>query len=107
MFPAPLAVALPPHVLLALIALPPVLLAAGAWAVLRRRAIDRWVVSYVRAARTRRPPDPAKPVHLLLCIADHYEPQYGRVPADRAASRVEAWTSNYPRLFDRFRDADG
>lgn len=73
----------------------------------RRRALDRWLIPYlVRASwfsRRRR----GGPVHLLLCIADHYEPQWGGVDAETARRRVEAWVQDYPRLFGGFRDSDG
>lgn len=48
-----------------------------------------------------------RPIHVLLCIADHYEPQLGKPTPAVAAGRVESWVRNYPRLFERFRDADG
>ena len=75
--------------------------------VLRRRALDRWLPVYLRESSKRRPPAAGMPVHVLLCIADHYEPQHGKVDAARAAGRVEAWVDGYPRLFGRFRDSDG
>jgi len=95
----------------------------GIFAVLHRRGIDRWIGTYFRQSRQRQsrqrqpvatgrigtpvPEAQAKPVHLLLCIADHYEPQFGKPGAERAAARVQSWVQNYPRLFDRFRDCDG
>jgi hypothetical protein len=47
------------------------------------------------------------PVHVLICICDHYEPGHGNASAEQADHRVANWTQNYPRLFERFRDADG
>ena len=47
------------------------------------------------------------PVHLLLCIADHYEPQIGGVSAAHARARVERWVRDFPRQFGAFRDSDG
>jgi hypothetical protein len=87
-------------------------LAAAAVAVLavrelRRRSIDRWLATYLRESSRRRPPGPGAAVHVLLCVADHYEPQHGKADPARAAARVESWVTNYPRLFSRFRDADG
>ena len=107
-FPPPLAVsvALVTATVLAFL----VLMGAGALAlrhVLRVRDMDVWIVPYLRESRRRGAPPRGKPTHVLLCVADHYEPQHGKVDAARAAARVEAWVANYPRLFDRFRDADG
>ncbi len=62
-----------------------------AWALLRRRG--------------RRPA--GAPVHLLLCVADHYEPMRDGASPERADRRVAAWVHRYPRLFSRFRDSDG
>ena len=56
------------------------------------------------AARARRRDEP---VHLLLCVADHYEPQLGEAPPEVARARVERWVEDYPRLFGGFRDSDG
>src|SRR5690349_19321961 len=81
--------------------------AAGALRAARRRSVDRWLPTYVRETSRRRPPAPGSPVHVLLCVADHWEPQHGRVDAARAAARVQSWVANYPRLFARFRDSDG
>ena len=84
--------------------------AAAAWLCvreLRRRHRDKWLGVYVRESSKRRAPEPGRPVHVLLCVADHYEPQHGKVDPQRAAARVEAWVKNYPRLFGQFRDSDG
>ncbi|HZL34050.1 MAG TPA: hypothetical protein VFC78_01995 [Tepidisphaeraceae bacterium] len=67
----------------------------------------RWIRTYARQWRRRGNPPGHAPVHVLLCIADHYEPQLGKPTPQVAAARVESWVSNYPKLFDRFRDADG
>ena len=46
---------------------------------LRRRSLDRWLVPYILGAAKRRAPRSREEVHLLLCIADHYEPKNGNV----------------------------
>jgi hypothetical protein len=77
------------------------------WAAMRRRHIDRWIIPYLSQSTRRRSPRGGEAVHLLLCIADHYEPHNGGVDNLRADQRVEAWGREYPRLFSEFRDADG
>jgi hypothetical protein len=77
------------------------------WLVLKSRGLDRWIVSYAAQGRRRRAPRPGEVVHVLLCIADHYEPKWGGAAPEVARGRVEAWARDYPRLFDRFRDSDG
>jgi hypothetical protein len=74
---------------------------------LRRRGLTPWLGSYILQSGRRRAARAQRPRHLILAICDHYEPQHGKVPADRAMARVESWTTNYPKLFERFRDADG
>lgn len=81
--------------------------AALAWWQLRRRYVGRWLGTYMLQARKRRAPSPQAPIHLLLCIADHFEPAWGGAPALTARARVESWVNRYPELFARFRDADG
>ncbi|HYT94847.1 MAG TPA: hypothetical protein VEL76_39385, partial [Gemmataceae bacterium] len=45
--------------------------------------------------------------HLLLCIADHYEPNAGKVAPEVAQARVAHWVREYPRRLGHFRDSDG
>lgn len=76
------------------------------WAV-RQRNLDRWLVPYVMTTTRRRAPGSDQEIHVLLCIADHYEPDLGGVSADVARGRVETWVRDYPRQLGRFRDSDG
>jgi len=53
------------------------------------------------------------PVHLIFCLADHFEPAfdptsgYKRVPRPEQVRREEAWFREYPKVIDRLRDHDG
>jgi hypothetical protein len=81
---------------------------AGAfWYALHRRGLDRWLPSYLRDSARRRDPRPGDEVHLLLCIADHYEPKQFQPPPHLARARVERWVRDYPQQFARFHDSDG
>src|SRR5687768_3050101 len=82
-------------------------LALGARRVLRSRGLDRWLPEYIRHAGRRGAPRPGEPVHLLLCVADHFEPRHDATGPDAAHARVGRWAREYPRLFGGFRDADG
>src|SRR5262245_33324481 len=54
-----------------------------------------------------------QPVHLILALADHFEPSFSREhPAMHASReeqrrRVESWCRQYPDVVDAVRDTDG
>src|SRR2546421_11393646 len=86
------------------------LIALGiAWTMwqMRGRGLDRWLGGYLLPPRRRRAVRSGEAVHLLLCMADHFEPRWGGASDEVAAARVRRWVEEYPRLFGRFRDADG
>src|SRR5439155_7055829 len=64
-------------------------------------------IPYILQTRQRRCPQPAEDIHLLLCIADHYEPGWGQASAQLAQERVDRWVADYPRRLGGFRDSDG
>jgi hypothetical protein len=70
-------------------------------------AIGGWLADYLTTPGRRGAPAPDAPVHLLLCIADHFEPKFGNVTWRRQRERVRRWLNDYPRLFERFADSDG
>jgi hypothetical protein len=78
---------------------------------LRRRGLDRWLGSYVNQALRRAAcgwwTRPRAEVHLLLCIADHFEPHNGGADPERARARLDNWVREYPRLFGAVLDSDG
>jgi hypothetical protein len=90
-----------------LLAVPPFAAAAAGWWALRRRGMDRWLPSYLATGSRRGDPPPGRPVHLLLCVADHYEPHLGGATEEVARRRLGRWVDDYPRLFGGFRDSDG
>ncbi len=52
-------------------------------------------------------------VHLLIAIADHFEPAVSpeggakRVPRPEQERRLESWVREYPKVVDQWRDPDG
>ncbi|MFY9648087.1 MAG: hypothetical protein WAK29_23130, partial [Terriglobales bacterium] len=54
-----------------------------------------------------------EPVHLMIAMADHFEPAidlesgYKRVPRAEQERRLEWWNREYPKAVDRWRDHDG
>lgn len=61
--------------------------------------------SLLRARREARARQGA--LHVLLAVADHYEPLHGGASADVGRRRVAAWADRYPTLASAFVDADG
>ncbi len=74
---------------------------------LRSRGLENCFLPYLRDIPARTPIGRGEPVHVLLCIADHYEPKRGGASPEVASRRVESWIEAYPRLFSEFRDRDG
>lgn len=73
---------------------------------IRRHSLYPWLWTYIVETPKRRRPDSGLPVHLLLCIADHFEPNH-EASAEVGLARVERWLQEYPRLYGEFRDCDG
>ena len=46
-------------------------------------------------------------LRIFLCIADHYEPMHGKVPAWRQEERVRRWVEEYPKLAGGAADSRG
>lgn len=81
--------------------------AALFYRVLKKRGMHRWLGSYVVQTLRRRRPRADEPVHVILCIADHYEPKHGKPSPEIARRRVQTWLREYPRQLGGFRDSDG
>src|SRR5438552_3514830 len=74
---------------------------------LRARGLGRWIVPYALHSGRRRLPRRDEDVHMLLCIADHFEPKNGGASPLQAHRRLSRWLEEYPRQFGEFRDSDG
>jgi SAM-dependent methyltransferase len=72
----------------------------------------RWLPQYGWQRLVRQPPA-VKPVHLLIAVADHFEPSISPESPWRFAHRddqerrLERWCREYPKLAGPWRDADG
>jgi hypothetical protein len=71
------------------------------------RHMHRWLPAYLRTLPQRGLPRPDEDIHVLICVADHFEPKADGADATRALHRVETWMEAFPRQFSRFRDSDG
>ena len=71
----------------------------------------RWLPGYAWQRLTRRARD--GPVHLILAVADHFEPAIvpeggrARAPFDEQERRLDRWCREYPKLVDPWRDGEG
>jgi hypothetical protein len=77
-----------------------------AWQI-RRRHLDRWLPAYLKERQRFQPVRPDEEVHVILCIADHFEPKAGKASVATGRQRVATWVEQYPLQFGRFRDSDG
>lgn len=67
-----------------------------------------WFPSYIRSWIERRSRSrPRVPIDLLVCLADHFEPGCGNPGRDTERRRVSRWVTEYPRVVEPFKDADG
>jgi hypothetical protein len=77
----------------------------------QKLSYGRWLPSYAWQRLTR--PTPRGTLHLIVAVADHFEPaivtENGRSRAafSEQERRVEHWCSAYPRAVDRWRDQEG
>jgi hypothetical protein len=83
------------------------LIAAAAWRAIRRRNMHLWLASQLRQSFSRRGVKPGQPIDVFICIADHFEPNWGGADAATADARVEAWITQYPFALGCFKDSDG
>src|SRR5262245_24295362 len=81
-------------------------LAAATWQI-RRRHMERWLLAYFRERERFQPPKADEEIHVILCVADHYEPRAAKASDGVARRRVATWVERYPAQFGRFRDSDG
>jgi hypothetical protein len=71
----------------------------------------RWIPNYAWQRLTRR--EPRGRVHVIIALADHFEPAIvpdntkARAPHAEQRRRVEFWCSEYPRVAQQYRDKSG
>jgi hypothetical protein len=81
--------------------------ALGALSWLRRRGLEPALALTLLRQSLRRATVPASGAHVLICVADHFEPLGGRPSMPIARERVARWLRDYPRQFENVRDSDG
>ena len=71
------------------------------------RGVRQWGRGYLASRADRETPDPSRPLHLYVCVGDHYEPNHKRPGLDEEHRRVDAWVAKYPEIAKRHRDSSG
>lgn len=75
------------------------------WIGPRIRHAQIWLPGYLTTAWQRRNAGPAK--HVLVMIADHFEPLWNRADELTATRRVQVWRAGWPLIAARHRDSRG
>ncbi len=86
---------------------PPLDTALRALSRLDSRGVRLWGPGLARATLHREAPVAGAPVHLYVCVADHFEPRWRRPSLEEERRRVGEWKTRYPALADRHRDSFG
>jgi hypothetical protein len=67
-----------------------------------------WLGSYIKDALfLHKNLSEHKPVHVMFCHVDHFEPKWQNPGIEIERDRVNEWVNNYPKLAENHRDADG
>src|SRR5262245_60240992 len=69
--------------------------------------MHRWLGPYLCSAHKRSSPSEDVPIHVLLCVCDHFEPKLGSARPAVADERMSRWVNGYANQFARFHDSDG
>lgn len=80
----------------------------GIWERLKEKNVTVWMRGYLSDALT----GPlirgsGNPVHIMLCVVDHFEPQHKNASDEHARQRMDFWRNEYPRRMGHLRDSDG
>ena len=98
-------------VLWAVIATVGIAACAGIVFLARKRNVHLWLPSYVKGnwagRRERGTLDPSRTVHIMFCIADHFEPGWGNPEIEEERRRIDHWLTHYPQFAAGHQDADG
>jgi len=70
------------------------------------RYVHNWLPGYLKSV-ARRPRGVAGSLHLVFCVANHFEPFRGGVTKREALERVGRWCRDYPSVAGDLRDSDG
>jgi len=70
--------------------------------------IHIWLPSYIKQHLTQKNGFAQnRPLHIIFCIADHFEPRWGNVGIEKETERVDTWLDKYSSTINGHHDADG
>lgn len=73
-----------------------------------KKGVLNWLPSYIlNGMSLKEPIDNSKPIHIMFCFVDHFEPFNGGADFAKATYRVNEWADKYPKMADQHVDADG
>jgi hypothetical protein len=73
-----------------------------------QRNMLQWLPAYISQAGIRKNKGNNETTHIMFCFVDHYEPQWknpDNIELER--QRVDRWFDQYPKMAEKFKDADG
>jgi len=68
-----------------------------------------WLPQYMKQSMNRlfRPIRAPKPVHVMFCFVDHFEPEWADADDGLQELRVTEWVEKYPPIAEKHKDGDG
>jgi hypothetical protein len=73
------------------------------------RNIDTWIGSYIKRSirRIAGASVTVKPLHIIFCLVDHFEPKWGHPDRYVETARMHRWIEKYRETASWHKDADG
>jgi len=73
-----------------------------------KKDMHPWILGYWRKAFFSSKPQTSGTTHVMFCFVDHYEPQWlNKDNIELERERVDRWFNDYPKMAEKFTDADG
>jgi len=73
-----------------------------------KRKMQYWIFSYLRGCLfNRRSLSKNRPVDVIFCFVDHFEPKRGKPGLPIEKKRMDFWAHQYPAVAVRHKDCDG